>query len=214
MTPDTGWDTDLIILSKTYEKIGYFKSAIKAREIQNLISSDQHEKIIELYEKMKDPKNLKQHITLNVSFQDFSEKYMTPIEQQMKYWIRKFYGSNSEKFEKWCKEANVHYDDIISEYNKKKSESDDVYDSLMFGNCVYIIVGTIFHSEFEYRKTKKDFVYNTIKNRLFELLGTRNKLSHPSTTKTGFEKLTDAEKNLAMIYCIECIDFFKKDLSK
>ena len=197
--------TDLIELSMCYESLGNFKSAITARLIQDKITHDQTEKIINLVNKENNIHSEKQQeiLKLNISALELRDKFYRKVEQIIKSFIRKKY-SNIKDFQKDFPSLFLNADKLRENPSKHiKHEHDDVIEFLSFGASVKILKAN--------RKSNKNWkvIDWDIINNAYYVVDRRNDMEHYSDDKLE-ESIPKESKALGYIFSKDIIDFFKK----
>ena len=133
--------SDILDLSITYELLGDFESAIRARLIEEKITHDQTEKILELVKKQNDyTKNDDELIIeLNLTVKELRDKYYRKVENIIKSFIRKKYLNRNDfknDFPKFYEKANNLRERSTSNIERTH---DDVIEYLSFGSCARIL---------------------------------------------------------------------------
>lgn len=205
--PNNEGNYDLVLLSEVYEKIENYQCAITARLIQEKISQDQTNKILELIEKQKNPKykNKEIKIDINISAIDLRDKYYRKVEKSIKKFIRNKYSSIKElekDFPEQFEIANSHRtktsEHIISENN-------DVIEFLSFGACVKILK----YNKKNREKPEWNIIDDDIITYAYFVLDRRNEMDH--FTDADIEKAIPIKtRAVGYIFSKNIIDFFEK----
>ena len=198
--------SDILDLSITYELLGDFESAIRARLIQEKITHDQTEKILELVKKQNDyTKNDDELIIeLNLTVKELRDKYYRKVENVIKSFIRKKY-LNMNDFKN-------NFPELYDKANNLRARStsniertnDDVIEYLSFGSCARILKD---------KKSEKDNPWNEIEydiiNSAYYVVDRRNEIEHDSDDDLD-KRVSKESKVLGYIYSKKIIDFFEK----
>ena len=197
--------SDLNRLSNYYESLGEFESAMTARLIQDKITHDQSEKIIELFNKTKHIPDVEQEEILKIRIDalELRDKYFRKVENLIKSFIRKKYYVINE-FQK-------DFPRLFSDANNQRSnpskhiihKHDDVIEFLSFGSCVYILKTN--------KKNKKDWAVMDweIINQTQYIVERRNDMDHYSDDKLD-ESISKETKAVGFLFSKFVIDFFEK----
>lgn len=197
--------TLLIELSLYYENLGDFKSAVTARLIQDKITHDQTEKIINLINKENniDSEKQKEVLELNITALELRDKYYRKVEHAIKSFIRKKY-LNMKDLQKDFPLLFLNADKLRANPSKHiKHEHEDVIEFLSFGASVKILN--------ENRKNNKEWkvIDWDIINHAYYIVDRRNDMEHYSDDKLD-ESIPKETKTLGYIFSREIMDFFEK----
>ncbi|MBT4326731.1 MAG: hypothetical protein HOD60_07460 [Candidatus Nitrosopelagicus sp.] len=199
--------SDIVDLSITYELLGDFESAIRSRMIQEKITHDQTEKILELVKKQNDFKKTDDELIIefNLSSKELRDKYYRKVENVIKSFIRKKY-TNMLDFKN-------DFPTLYNQANNLREKStehierthDDVIEYLSFGNCVKILKDK---KNKHQKQPWQEIEYNII-NSAYYVVDRRNDIDHYSDNDldTHIPKNT---KILGYLYSKDIIDFFEK----
>ena len=191
-------------LSRCYESLGEYKSAIRAREIQDRITDDQSKKIVELYEKSNsfESKLLKKNFKVNITATEFLE-LIDKVENVIKSFIRKMYPDINElqkDFPELCSKAN---ELKVNDSKEIKRDNDDVIEFLTFGASVKILKIN------RRNKEKWSPIENFVIDYAYKIVDIRNMFRHYSDGR--FETaITEHKKAKIQIYAIDLLEFFQK----
>lgn len=178
---EDGYPSLLIHLSMLYEYLDDFESAEKARLIQDKITHDQAEKIVNLMKKQKniDETFNEKILKINISVQELRSKYFRKVENRIKYFIRKKYVNDNLKkdFPELYQNANQ----LRENYSKDiEHANDDVIEYLSFGACVKILKNN--RNDVNKKGAWKAITHNII-NYAFYVVDRRNDIDHYSDDK-------------------------------
>jgi hypothetical protein len=197
---------DVIRLSLQYESLGDFESAIRARLIQEKITYDQTEKILELVKKQNDFKITDDELIIefNLTAKELRDKYYRKVENIIKSFIRKKYLNIKyfkNDFPEFYEKANNLREKSTSNIDRT---NDDVIEYLSFGSCARILKD---------KKTDKDNSWNEIEydiiNSAYYVVDRRNEIEHDSDDDLD-KRISKESKVLGYIYSKKIIDFFEK----
>jgi len=201
-TSGVNW-TDLLELSSKYEALKDYKSATTALLLQNQITNDQIDKILELISKEKNIPNdqRKEIFNINISALELRDDYYRKVEDVIKSFIRKKYsklGDLKSDFPDLYVDANEHRAKTSKHI---KHKNDDVIEFLSFGACVRILKYN--------QRNKKDWkvIDYDIIDKAYFIVNRRNDTDH-STDPTLVSSIPKETKALGFIYSKEIIDFF------
>jgi len=197
---------DVIKLSLQYESLEDFESAIRARLLQEKITHDQTEKILELVKKQNDFKKTDDELIIefNLTAKELRHKYYRKVENITKSFIRKKYLNVKyfkNDFPKFYEKANDLREKSTSNIERT---NDDVIEYLSFGSCARIIKD---------KKSDKDNPWNEIEydiiNSVYYVVDRRNEIEHDSDDNLD-KRISKESKVLGYIYSKKIIDFFEK----
>tara|TARA_B110000438_G_scaffold204656_1_gene196376 strand:+ start:114 stop:1256 length:1143 start_codon:yes stop_codon:yes gene_type:complete len=198
--------SDIIDLSNHYLMLNDFESAIRARLIQEKISHNQTENILELVKKQNDFKKTDDELIIefNLSVKELRDKYYRKVENVIKSFIRKKYLSMNDfknDFPKFYEKANNLRENSTSNIERT---NDDVMEYLSFGSCVKILKD---------KKSDKDNPWNEIEydiiNSAYYVVDRRNEIEHDSDDNLD-KRISKESKVLGYIYSKKIIEFFEK----
>jgi len=208
--PNPAWykfHSDIIDLAVLYEMLSDFECAITARLIQEKITHDQTEKILELVKKQKNIGDEKKEkiIEVNISALELRDKYYRKVENVIKSFIREKYpvlGNLQKDFPNLYFKAN----ELRSNPSKHITYShNDVIEFLSFGACVKILKYN--------RKNKEKEDWNVIDYDIIDyayyVVNRINDMDHYSDEKIE-ESVSKDSKALGYIFSNDIIDFFEK----
>ena len=187
---------DIIKLSLQYESLKDFESAIRARLIQEKITHDQTEKILELVKKQNDYTKTDDEliIELNLTVKELRDKYYRKVENIIKSFIRKKYLNMNDfknDFPELHEKANNLRERSTSNIERTH---DDVIEYLNFGSCVRILKD---------KKSEKDSPWNEIEydviNSAYYVVDRRNEIEHDSDDELD-KRVSKESKVLGYIY--------------
>ena len=198
--------SDVIRLSLQYESLKDFESAIRARLLQEKITHDQTDKILELVKKQNNFKKTDDELIIefNLTAKELRDKYYRKVENITKSFIRKKYLNVKyfkNDFSEFYEKANN-----LREKSTSNIEplNDDVIEYLSFGSCARIIKD---------KKNDKDNPWNEIEydiiNSVYYVVDRRNEIEHDSDDNLD-KRISKESKVLGYIYSKKIIDYFEK----
>jgi hypothetical protein len=198
--------SDIVDLSITYELLGDFESAIRARLIQEKITHDQTENILELVKKQNNFEKTDEELIIefNLTAIELRHKYYRKVENIIKSFIRKKYSNMKffkNDFPRFYEIANSKREESSSNI---KRTNDDVIEYLSFGSCAKILK----IKKFEKGNSWDEIEYDII-NSVFYIVDRRNETDHYSDDNLD-SHMSKESKVLGYIYSKNIIDFFEK----
>jgi hypothetical protein len=198
--------SDIIDLSNHYLMLNDFESAIRARLIQEKITHDQTEKILELVKKQNDFKKTDEELIIefNLTAKELRDKYYRKVENIVKSFIRKKY-SNVQNFKNDFPKSY----EIANNLRKKSTSNikrinDDVIEYLNFGSCAKILKIKKNQQENSWDEIENDIIYS-----VYSVVERRNEIEHDSDDDLE-KRISKEAKILGYIYSKKVIDFFEK----
>ena len=210
LSDPTGYGhSDLIDLAEDYELLKEYESAIIAILIQDKITHDQGEKLIEL-EKLKNKIPIKK-ITSNATVMEIRDKKIRGLEGKIKEFLRKNYPikifreSEPELFSK----LNENREERDRRRTNTVGQFDDVYERLTLGQCRTIIIK---HRK-KMKKSKEFNIFTKIESEYLSRMewlveNFRNENDH--AVEDVEREFTEDDKTLAIIYTTSIIDHLEK----
>jgi len=206
INPESEMQSNLIYLSLLYEYFNDYVSAEKARLIQDKVTHDQAEKLVELSKKQMGLKKNKDRkiLELNISAQELRNDYFRKVENMVKSFIRKKYSSNEDlekDFPTLYQKANELRGNPSRHIEHTK---EDVIEFLSFGQCIKILKTN--------RNVKEDKEWSMIDYHIIDyayfIVDRRNDMDHYSGENIE-ESIPKESKTLGYIYSKEIIEFFE-----
>ena len=210
LSDPTGYGhSDLIDLAEDYELLKEYESAIIAILIQDKITHDQGEKLIEL-EKLKNKIPIKK-ITSNATVMEIRDKKIRGLEGKIKEFLRKNYPikifreSEPELFSK----LNENREERDRRRTNTVGQFDDVYERLTLGQCRTIVIK---HRK-KMKKSKEFNIFTKIESEYLSRMewlveNFRNENDH--AVEDVEREFTEDDKTLAIIYTTSIIDHLEK----
>jgi len=202
--------SDLKDLSKCYEEVKDYESAIIARLIQDRITHDQGKKLMELeFLKNKIPVDKETKTTKSVI--EIRDKYIRNLEGIVKEFLRKYYLIKD--FKESDPEFFLKLNEHREERNKRRTitvgKFDDVYERLTLGQCLTII-------RKQKKREKKDGKFsmlskidNVYLGRL-EWIVENFRNEHDHAVEDVEREFSEYDKALSVIYTDTIIDHLDK----
>jgi hypothetical protein len=196
-TPNLSKIPDLIWLSKCYENLANYECAIIARMIQDRITHDQGNEILNL-EKLKKSFSEQNEIKVDKSIIQIRDNDIRNVEESIKKFIRTnlpiedFKKVNLQLFN----ELNKHREERNNSRTTTLGKFDDVFERLTLGQCIMLINNL--------RKAKNFFVFNQIKrDHIYRLEWLKDNFRNENDHAVGDveREFTDEDKILAVTYC-------------
>jgi hypothetical protein len=193
--------SDIMILYQTYKILSNYECALKAILIQNYISHDQDDEIMELYEKINSKKELEIKDEVKKTAVYIRNNYFRKIEKLIKSFIRQNYSLVSLKshYSKYVISAEK---TMKIDSNLVSRENDDLFEFLTFGQIVRIL-----------RKNKEKFVQPfteiewSVLDKLSYIVDRRNEWEHLSD---DLEKnVKEKAKLISYWFSMDVIGFFE-----
>jgi hypothetical protein len=193
--------SDMMVLYHTYKLLSNYECALKSILIQNSITHDQDNEIMQLYEKINFKKELEINDKDKKTAAYIRNNYFRKIEKLIKSFIRQNYPLSSLK--SYYSKYVISAEKIMkTNSNLVTRENHDIFEFLTFGQIVTIL-----------RKNKEKFIHPFIEiqwnilNYLSYIVECRNEWEHLSD---DLEKNVKEESKLtAYWFSLDVIDFFE-----
>jgi len=202
--------SDIIFLSGLYTTLGDFESAIRARLIQDRITHDQSQFILELYKKQKEFNDDVDDTILieNIPAVELRNTYYRKVENLIKSFIRKTYHPISHLKEDYPDEFKTAESLRSNPSDYVQRSNDDVIEYLTFGQCVKIIKINKINNNKKQEKDEWNCIDWNIIQRLDFIKDRRNDTDHVSDEDLE-NRVTQEAKIVGHLFSKKIIDFFK-----
>jgi hypothetical protein len=209
--PSSLGGSDIIFLSGLYTTLGDFESAIRARLIQDRITHDQSQFILELYKKQKEFNDDVDDTILikNIPAIELRNTYYRKVENLIKSFIRKTYHPISHLKEDYPDEFKTAESLRSNPSEYVQRSNDDVIEYLTFGQCVKIIKMNKIKNNQKQEKDEWDCISWDMIQRLLFIKDRRNDTDHVSDKDDLENLVTQDAKIVGHIFSKKIIDFFE-----